>query len=301
MHLVSVVIPCHNYGRFLAAAIESVLAQAYPDIEVIVVDDGSTDDSAAVATRYSQVVCLRQQNLGAGGAANRGLDEAKGEFVLFLDADDELTPNAVESHVQCLLERPDCAFVYGHQEFIDENASVVTTKPHRSARLQTCLQVDPYPQMLRTNNALRAPGAILFRTEAVKGVGGFALDVGNAQDLDLNLRIVREHPICCNDRVVLLKRLHDSNAMLRLDRMLRWAVEAQRRQREFVRRHPAYKRDYRSGLRLAQSYWGTRLARRVVAEARAREIRAAARDLGALTRHAPRAGVAAMARIAVGR
>lgn len=301
MGLVSVVIPCHNYGRFLAAAIESVLAQRHRDIELIVVDDGSTDDSAAVATRYPTVVCLRQRNLGQGGASNRGLQEASGEFILFLDADDELTPDAVDSLVRCLRERPHCAFAYGHLQFIDVRGSIITTRPARSARLQTCLEGDPYAHMLRTNNGLRGGGAVLYRSDLLRRAGGFALNLGNAQDLDLNLRLVREHPICCNNQIVLLRRFHDSNSMLRFDVMLRGAVEAQRRQREFVSRHPIYKRDYRMGLRLAQSYWGTRLARRVVAEARARKIRAAARDLGTLGRYAPRAGAVAMARLIIKR
>jgi glycosyltransferase involved in cell wall biosynthesis len=294
--LVSVVIPCHNYGRFLAAAIESVLAQSYADIQLIVVDDGSTDDTSAVAARYPTVRCLRQRNLGPGEACNQGMKEASGEFVVFLDADDELTPDAVETFVQCLQERPDCAFAYGHQELIDTRGSVITTRPKRSARLQTCLQEDPYAQMLRLNNPLRAPGAILYRSEAVKGVGGFARHVGNAQDLDLNLRLAREHPICCNDRIVLLTRVHDTNATRNYGIMLRGAVKCQRRQRSFVRRHPIYKGDYQTGLRLARSYWGSHLARQALSEARAGEIRSALRDLWTLSRFAPSAGALALAK-----
>jgi glycosyltransferase involved in cell wall biosynthesis len=297
--MVTVVIPCHNYGRFLAAAIESALAQSYADIELIVVDDGSTDDTSAVAARYPTVRFVRQPNLGQGEASNRGMKEASGEFILFLDADDVLTTDAVETFVQRLHERPDCVFVYGHQQWIDMTGSVITSRPERSARVQTCLQEDPYAHMLRMNNPLRAPGAILYRSDAVKRAGGFARNLGNAQDLDLNLRLVREDPICCNDRIVLLTRVHDTNATRNYGVMLRGAVTAQRHQRSFVGRHPVYKGDYEAGLRLARSYWGAHLARQAVSKARAGEVRLALRDLWTLSRFAPGAGAVAVARLLV--
>lgn len=298
MSFVSVVIPCHNYGRFLSAAIESVLAQNHPSVDVIVVDDGSTDDSAEVAARYPQVVCLQQRNLGQAAAQNRGLEAARGEFVLFLDADDELTPDAVGSLARRLRESPDCAFAYGHVERVDEDGSAVTATPSRAAKRQSCVEGDPYAYMLRTNNCLRGGGAVLYRTKLLRRAGGFSCGLGNyAQDLDLNLRLAREHPICCEDRVVLLYRIHGASSTLRFGAMLRGMLEAQRSQREFVRRHPSYRSDYKAGLRLARSYWGARLARGVLAEARAGELRAAGSDLLTLVRYAPRAGAVATAQL----
>jgi glycosyltransferase involved in cell wall biosynthesis len=295
--LVSVVIPCHNYGRFLRMAIESALRQTHPRIEVIVVDDGSTDDSAEIAAGYPDVVCIRQPNLGQAAAQNRGLDAAGGEFVLFLDADDELRPEAVETFVPCLQDGPKCAFAYGHVQLVETHGAPLTARASRSARLQTCVEGDVYAHMLRTNNSLRSSGAVFYRTDVLRRVGGFALDVGNAQDLDLNLRLAREHAICGNDRIVLTKRIHDANSMLRLGPMLRGALVSQRRQADFVRRHPEYRRDYRAGLRRARSYWGSRLARRAIAELRTGDLRGAAGDLGTLVRYAPRAGAVEFGKI----
>lgn len=94
--LVSVVIPAYNYGRYLGEAIDSVLNQTYRKIEIIVVDDGSTDNTAQVATSYSGVKYIYQNNQGSSVARNTGITAAKGEWILCLDSDDKLKPNYVE-------------------------------------------------------------------------------------------------------------------------------------------------------------------------------------------------------------
>lgn len=101
--LVSIVINNFNYGRYVGEAIDSALAQTYPRCEVIVVDDGSTDDSRAVIERFGQrVVAVFQQNQGQGGAMNAGFARARGDAVLFLDSDDTLEPDAVEKSMALL-------------------------------------------------------------------------------------------------------------------------------------------------------------------------------------------------------
>ncbi len=102
MHVptVSVVIPCFNQGHFLAEAIDSVFAQTLPPSELLIVDDGSTDDTAAVARRYSSARYLAQPNLGLARARNRGLRAARSEFLVFLDADDRLRPGALDAGVE---------------------------------------------------------------------------------------------------------------------------------------------------------------------------------------------------------
>ncbi|HWO47940.1 MAG TPA: glycosyltransferase family A protein, partial [Solirubrobacterales bacterium] len=111
--LVSVVIPCWNQAHYLGEAIESALSQSYPSLEVIVVDDGSEDNSAAVAARFPGVRCLRQGNSGVAAARNRGLAEAGGEYAVFLDADDRLLPDALAVGVRELEARPETAFAAG--------------------------------------------------------------------------------------------------------------------------------------------------------------------------------------------
>src|SRR5688500_8996836 len=93
--LVSVVIPCYNQAHYLSEAVESALAQSYGSVETFVVDDGSADNSGEISARYPRVSYLRQANRGVAAARNAGLAASSGQFVLFLDADDRLLPEAV--------------------------------------------------------------------------------------------------------------------------------------------------------------------------------------------------------------
>src|SRR5713101_4173715 len=117
--LVSVIIPSYNHAQFLGQAIESVLAQSYSNFELIVVDDGSTDNTTEVARRYSPVRYIYQENAGLSSARNSGLRQSRGEFLVFLDADDRLLPHALETGISCMREHPECAFVSGHCRVID--------------------------------------------------------------------------------------------------------------------------------------------------------------------------------------
>jgi glycosyltransferase involved in cell wall biosynthesis len=114
---VSIVIPLYNKAESVHAAVESVLRQSYPDFELIVVDDGSTDSSASVVAGIGdpRIRLLAQANAGPGAARNRGLREAAGEYVAFLDADDEWEPGFLELAVAGLDGHPECgAWVSGH-------------------------------------------------------------------------------------------------------------------------------------------------------------------------------------------
>jgi glycosyltransferase involved in cell wall biosynthesis len=114
--LVSVIIPCHNYGRFLGEAIESVLNQTNKQVEVIVVDDGSTDDTESVAARYP-VRYVRQANRGVCAASNLGLRVSSGQLVMRLDADDVLCPTYIEELISALDSDAGADFAYSHGAF----------------------------------------------------------------------------------------------------------------------------------------------------------------------------------------
>jgi glycosyltransferase involved in cell wall biosynthesis len=119
--LVSVVVPCFNYGHLLRESLDSVLGQSLQDWECIVVDDGSTDDTSAVAGSYAaqdaRFVCLRQENRGLSAARNAGLRKARGELVQLLDADDLLEAEKLKEHAHFLTRHPEFDLVYGAMRY----------------------------------------------------------------------------------------------------------------------------------------------------------------------------------------
>lgn len=129
---VSVVVTCFNYGRYVAACLESVLAQTYQDFEVVVVDDGSTDDSAEIITRFlsdGRVRLIRQANGGQAKAKNVGVAASSAELVAFLDADDLWEPQKLER--QCaLFSEPAVGVVYSRATYLDHAGRPATITPH---------------------------------------------------------------------------------------------------------------------------------------------------------------------------
>jgi GT2 family glycosyltransferase len=126
---VSIVIPCYNAARWLAATLESALAQTWPNLEIIVVDDGSKDDSLAIARRFEgeKLRVVAQPNRGASAARNHGLRQARGEFIQFLDADDLLAPDKIAQQMQVLATAPDCLAAGPWGRFDHELADAVFT------------------------------------------------------------------------------------------------------------------------------------------------------------------------------
>lgn len=122
--LVSVVIPCCNNEHFIGAAIESSLSQSYPYIQVIVVDDGSSDHSLEIIQSYGdRIEWTAQKNQGGGAARNRGLELATGYYIKFLDADDVLLPNSISKQMRNTHKiHNDCkAIVYGDAIWVDQH------------------------------------------------------------------------------------------------------------------------------------------------------------------------------------
>jgi glycosyltransferase involved in cell wall biosynthesis len=186
---VSVVIPCFNQGHFLAEAIDSVYAQSLPAAELVIVDDGSTDTTSAVASRYPGARYLAQPNLGLARARNRGLRAATGEFLVFLDADDRLRPGAIEAGIHALGAHPRAAVVYGRCQRIDEDGRPIPTTPPLK------LGPDAYASFLR-ENPIWTPAAAMFRRAACGDSLRFDPTVDASADYRLYLRLAR----CCEIR-----------------------------------------------------------------------------------------------------
>ena len=201
---VSVVIPCFNQAHYLGEAIESVLGQTFEATDLVVVDDGSADNSFEVAGRYPGLTRLRQENRGVAAARNGGLAASAGELVVFLDADDRLMPGALELGVEMLARRPHIAFVAGMPRDIRGDGTLI-----ESSR-QPLVTQDHYLQLLE-NCFIWSGSSVVHRRSALDQIGGFDESLAAGDDYDLYLRIAREFPIHCHDAVVTEYRRHGAN------------------------------------------------------------------------------------------
>ena len=194
--VVSIVIPCYNQGRFLRDAIDSALQQTYPSIEVIVVNDGSTDNTASVIPVNAAVHHLEQRNRGAAVARNAGFRESRGDYIIFLDADDRLLPHAVATGIEWLAAHPDWAFVTGHVRLIDEAGAPTGIPPQEHA------DGNHYIELLRSNY-IWTPGVVMYRRAVFDSGRAFDTAAGGSADYELNIRIARRFAIGCHHQVVL--------------------------------------------------------------------------------------------------
>jgi glycosyltransferase involved in cell wall biosynthesis len=200
---VTVMIGAYNAGRYLAEAIDSVLAQTHPVAQLVVVDDGSTDDTGAIAESYGPpVLAIRQENGGMAASRNRAIREAAGDFFAFLDADDRFRPDKLERQLAVFRNDPQLDVVYGHvTEFVSPELDAAAIELLRPPRDDS-----PWP----------TPNLMLVRRESFFRVGLFstALKVGigvdwHARSIEAGLRSVVP-PV-----VVLERRLHAENNGIR--------------------------------------------------------------------------------------
>ena len=161
---VSVIIPCYNHARYLPEAVASVVGQTFREWEIVVVDDGSADDTAAVAERLiaahpERAMCLlRQPNRGVGASRNAGIRAARGEYILPLDADDTIEPELLAETIAVLDARPELGFVYTDVRVFGEQTSILSGGSYSLAKLRfDCLMLNP----------------TLFRKRAWDETGGF--------------------------------------------------------------------------------------------------------------------------------
>ena len=278
--LVSVVIPCFNQARFLRLALASVHAQDWPSIESIVVDDGSTDDTFGVARSHGARIVVRQENRGLSAARNAGLAAALGEYVLFLDADDELLPDAVSSGVDVLTRYPAVAGV-GRRCLpvdVDGHPLPVTYTALRSS--------DLYAELL-SNNVVWTPGAALFRRESIQAMGGFPLEHPPSADYAVLLTLARRGQLMIDPRDVVRYRKHDGNMSRDPMLMLQATLGTLHRERRFI--PTEYKPLLAAGRRRWRQFYGEQLTMVLRREWRtSRRAGPLLRGTWFLCRHCPR-------------
>lgn len=277
---VSIIIPCYNTARYLGEAIRSALDQSYAALEIVVVDDGSTDESARVAESFERVRCIRQTNQGVSAARNRGIRETRGDFVVFLDADDRLNPGALETGVRVLEAHPGYGFVYGHSRDVDNEGNLIAE--------HDLPVVDAGYASLLAGRGLAPPAVAMFRRGPLEKIGGFNETMKLAEDHDLYLRLAREFPIYCHNRIVADYRQHSRNAShVSPAATLRGVLATIDAQRDWIRGKPEFEAAARRGRRHWRRIFGPHLPYEMMAGVRRRRFTQAGRALRALARHYP--------------
>ena len=183
--LVSIVIPCYNRENYVSDAINSAIRQSYPNVEIIVVDDGSTDSSVAVLRQFGDKINLiEQKNSGVNAARNMGFKASKGEFIIFLDSDDWLSDDIVEKHIEATKKWPLVSIYCADSVFIDASG--------KEDELTRCNWPDEpdCPLSLFLLIPPPFPACELYRSSVVKDHNGYDEAMRAFADSDLRLRIM---------------------------------------------------------------------------------------------------------------
>lgn len=242
--LISVIIPCYNHGRFLKNAVDSVRSQDIAKVEIIVVDDGSTDNTSQVANRLD-VQYIKQENSGLSSARNTGIKHSKGDLLVFLDADDWLLPGSLKINRDILIKQPELAFVSGAHEKVFE-------KKGATHEIFVTVEKDHYIRMLE-GNYIGMHAAVMFRSWVFDE---FLYDTSlkMCEDYDLFLRITREYPVAHHKKKIAAYRFHGRNMSDNTPKMLDAALSVLKKQREDLTTR-AEKQAFKNGVRFWINYY----------------------------------------------
>jgi glycosyltransferase involved in cell wall biosynthesis len=230
MAKVDVIIPAFNGARYLPAAIESVISQTFEDWQILLVDDGSTDNTEEVVAPFllrlgSRMKYIKQENQGLPGARNTAIRASAGELVALLDADDVWLPSRLAESVKTLAERPEAGFAYGLVTIIDAEGRLGGTfrgnPKHAEGRIA--------PQIYMRKVELPCP-TLTFRRRSIDEVGLFDTTLRTTEDRDLCLRIALRYEVAFVPEIIAYYRVSSGSMSSDPERMLSGQLA-------FIRKH----------------------------------------------------------------
>ncbi|MDD3296623.1 MAG: glycosyltransferase [Candidatus Omnitrophica bacterium] len=205
MKKLSIIIPAYNNADLTVKAVESVLNQTYKNIEIIVVDDGSTDNTREILQPYSKrIKYIYKKNGGACSARNLGISAANGEYIGFLDCDDIYLPRKAERSVKFLDEHPDYGFVYTAAYYIDENEKILRKFSHYLSRKTGWIN-----KKLLLRNYICSSTAVI-RKSSFEKTGVFDESIFTPADWDMWLRLSENYKVGYINEPLTLYRITDS-------------------------------------------------------------------------------------------
>lgn len=233
MPLVSVVITSFNHARYLQEAIESVITQSLQDIEVVAVDDASTDESPAILQQYAERlrVVRHVQNRGTYASLNEGIALTSAPLIAILNSDDVWLACKLQAQVETIQRDSAIGLVHTAFGFIDENSQPISGNP-LGVRFHPLPEGDILPDLLTRN--LFITSSVMFRRECIERCGAFAEHLFGMGDWDMWLRIAEQYRVGYVSEPLTLYRIHRRNTMYQRERMLQddlWIHEERIRKR----------------------------------------------------------------------
>jgi glycosyltransferase involved in cell wall biosynthesis len=212
MPKVSVIIPVYNNGKYLTEALESVLHQTYGDVEIIIVNDGSTDDTGTVIACYldkegSRIRCLHQANRGPAAARNAGMRNARGTYIAFLDADDIWLPQKLEKQVKLIEQNPSLGCVYCDNHFVDDQRNIILG--YEAIREIKLVRGDITADLF--DDFFIITSAAIVRAKVLETLGMFNEDLIVGEDYDFFLRLSYAFPVDVIEEKLLERRVHNDS------------------------------------------------------------------------------------------
>jgi glycosyltransferase involved in cell wall biosynthesis len=206
---VSIIIPTYNRSNFMLECLDSIWKQTYNNYEVIIVDDGSTDNTRDIlkaSIQDNRIIYFYQKNQGAARARNKGIESASGKFITFLDSDDCFLPNKLLNQIKYFEKFPDANIVHSNFYKFDQDGN------NLGIRNTSFFSGDIYPSILLYWKMLIPISCVMIRTEIIKDVGYFDEKLGNfGEDLDLLARISKKYPFHHINECLVGIRVHSSN------------------------------------------------------------------------------------------
>ncbi len=216
---VSVVLPTYNRGWILEQAVESVLGQEYANLELVVVDDGSTDNTNGLLSRFGdRITVIRQANRGVSAARNAGIRASNGELIALLDSDDTWLPGKVTAQVAFFSDHPDALVCQTDEIWIRNGVRVNPGKRHRKEAGMI------FERSLAL--CLVSPSAVMMKRSLLDQMGLFDEALPACEDYDLWLRIAWKHPIHLIDQPLIIKRGGHDDQLSRMPELDKYRIQS---------------------------------------------------------------------------
>lgn len=217
--LISVIIPTFNRSSVLVRAVHSVLNQTYKNFELIIVDDGSTDDTEKILAPFADVRYIKTKNAGVSSARNRGVDLARGKWLAFLDSDDEWLPQKLQAQMDFFSQHPHLSIVYNDEIWVRNNVRVNKKVRHQKAGgwiFAQCLE-----------QCLIAPSSVLLSKELFLEMGGFDENFLVCEDYDLWLKISSKYEVgFINESLIVKYGGHEDQLSTKFHSMDLWRIKS---------------------------------------------------------------------------